>query len=172
MGSAKLHRRHLTPGQQAAIVGSAQDWTKAQHAGRPENGQAVNRLSSVADRAAVSGASHLTQMKADKVANAEFEVEVGELRQRVSAEGDTASSKSESAGVDNDALRNDARPVPDGHAQETHLEAIKQRAEAVFQTWRNAGGADAQAARGGLADRGQVDGPQGARKEGLTALPE
>ena len=30
--SHNLHRRHLTPGQQAAIVASAQDWAKAQAA--------------------------------------------------------------------------------------------------------------------------------------------
>lgn len=33
--SANLHRRHLTPGQQAAIVASAQDWARAQTVGRP-----------------------------------------------------------------------------------------------------------------------------------------
>ena len=27
--SANLHRRHMTPGQQAAIVASAQDWSQA-----------------------------------------------------------------------------------------------------------------------------------------------
>ena len=152
-------------------MASAQDWERAQGAGRPSKGATLH-LSSTESRAAEQGASLRTQKMADKVAKAEYEVEVGELRQRVSAEGDTASSKFESEGVDNDALRNDARPVPDGHAQETYFEAIKQRAEAVLQTWRNAGSADAQAARGGLADRGQVDGPQGAREEGLTALPE
>ena len=31
--SANLHRRHLTPGQQAAIVASAQDWASAHHQG-------------------------------------------------------------------------------------------------------------------------------------------
>src|SRR5690349_6523758 len=33
--SSNLHRRHLSPGQQAAIVASAQDWAKAQPAYRP-----------------------------------------------------------------------------------------------------------------------------------------
>lgn len=55
----------MTPGQQAAIVARAQDWEKAQREGRPGNGQAVDRLSTVADRAAASGASRVTQMKAD-----------------------------------------------------------------------------------------------------------
>ncbi|MBX7229636.1 MAG: S-adenosylmethionine-binding protein, partial [Burkholderiaceae bacterium] len=32
--SANLHRRHMSPGQQAAIVASAQDWDKAHKAGR------------------------------------------------------------------------------------------------------------------------------------------
>lgn len=65
--SANLHRRHMTAGQQAAIVASAQDWAKAQKQGRDGNGQAVDRLATVADRAAQSGASRVTQMKADKV---------------------------------------------------------------------------------------------------------
>ena len=65
--SANLHRRHLTSGQQAAIVASAQDWAKAQPAFRPKAGN-VTGLSTVADRARVSGASDKTQRTADKVA--------------------------------------------------------------------------------------------------------
>lgn len=36
--SANLHRRHLSSGQQAAIVASAQDWATAQTVGKPKSG--------------------------------------------------------------------------------------------------------------------------------------
>lgn len=66
--SANMHRRHMTPGQQAAIVASAQDWAKAQGNGKPGN---LARLDTRADRAAISGASDGTQKMADKVAKAD-----------------------------------------------------------------------------------------------------
>lgn len=68
--SANLHRRHLTAGQQAAIVASAQDWAQAQGRGGDRRGDqtAILPLDSVADRAAQSGASERTQRMADKVA--------------------------------------------------------------------------------------------------------
>lgn len=70
--SANLHRRHLSAGQQAAIVASAQDWSTAHPAHRQEKeGCNVAPLSTVADRAAQSGASHRTQQMADKVAKAD-----------------------------------------------------------------------------------------------------
>ena len=68
--SANLHRRHLSEGQQAAIVASAQDWAKAQPAHRPEKAGNVAGLSTVAQRASQSGASERTQRMADKVARA------------------------------------------------------------------------------------------------------
>lgn len=75
--SENLHRRHLTPGQQAAIVASIQDWSKAQVAGSNQHttkaGPATlpdQSLSTVAKRAAQSGASERTQRMADKVARA------------------------------------------------------------------------------------------------------
>src|SRR5574343_185426 len=68
--SANLHRRHLSPGQQAAIVASAQDWAKAQTVGKPKSGNATG-LATVAERAAQSGASDKTQRMADKVAKAD-----------------------------------------------------------------------------------------------------
>lgn len=70
--SVNLHRRHMTPGQQAAIVASAQDWAKAQAVGNPTFRQSGNAtgLATVADRAAQSGASDKTQRMADKVAKA------------------------------------------------------------------------------------------------------
>lgn len=68
--SANLHRRHMTPGQQAAIVASAQDWAKAQTQGRNTiTGNVAG--DTVADRAAQSGASERTQRMADKVAKAD-----------------------------------------------------------------------------------------------------
>lgn len=69
--SANLHRRHLSPGQQAAIVSSAQDWGRAQSDGKPGN---LARLDTRADRAAMSGASDGTQKMADKVAKASPEL--------------------------------------------------------------------------------------------------
>ena len=73
--SANLHRRHLSPGQQAAIVASAQDWANAQTVGgngaNQHGGAKVQDCTiarSAADRAAQSGASLRTQKMADKVA--------------------------------------------------------------------------------------------------------
>lgn len=86
--SANMHRRHLTPGQQAAIVASAQDWELAQaRGGDRKSDQAVTlpldsepdqsatlHFDSAADRAATSGASLRTQKMADKVAKADPEL--------------------------------------------------------------------------------------------------
>lgn len=71
--SANLHRRHLSPGQQAAIVASAQDWANAQTVGKPKSGN-VTGLDRVEDRIAQSGASDKTQRMADKVAKANPEL--------------------------------------------------------------------------------------------------
>ncbi|WP_233869578.1 ParB/RepB/Spo0J family partition protein [Paraburkholderia adhaesiva] len=76
--SANLHRRHLSAGQQAAIVAAATDWQKAharggdgsnQH-GRKEQTGNTSGLLTVGARAAQSGASERTQRLADKVAKA------------------------------------------------------------------------------------------------------
>jgi len=74
--SANLHRRHMTPGQQAAIVASAQDWAKAQARGgdRKSDQSATLHFDSVAKRAAESGASVRTQKMADKVVKADPEL--------------------------------------------------------------------------------------------------
>lgn len=71
--SANLHRRHLSAGQQAAIVSSAQDWAKAQTHGGARLGEqaAILPLDTVRGRAAESGASERTQRMADKVAKAD-----------------------------------------------------------------------------------------------------
>ena len=78
--SANLHRRHMSPGQQAAIVASAQDWAKTHKQGgtganqhREQTGN-VAGLQTVADRASQSGASERTQRMADKVAKADPEL--------------------------------------------------------------------------------------------------
>lgn len=71
--SANLHRRHMTPGQQAAIVASAQDWAKAQTRGgdrKSDQSPSVD-FDSVEKRAAAAGVNRKTQMKADKVAKAD-----------------------------------------------------------------------------------------------------
>lgn len=79
--SQNMHRRHMTPGQQAAIVASAQDWAKAQGRGgdRKSDQSQVVDFDSVERRAAASGASRVTQMKADAVAKADpaLAVQVG-----------------------------------------------------------------------------------------------
>lgn len=68
--SANLHRRHMTPGQQAAIVASAQDWAKANTRGgdRKSDQSATLHFDSAAKRATESGASVRTQKMADAVA--------------------------------------------------------------------------------------------------------
>lgn len=68
--SANLHRRHLSPGQQAAIVSSAQDWGNAQQHGgdRKSDQSATLHFDTAEKRAAESGASLRTQKMADKVA--------------------------------------------------------------------------------------------------------
>lgn len=65
--SANLHRRHLSAGQQAAIVASATDWQASQPQGRPNKAATLPVLSTVADRAEASGASERTQRHADKL---------------------------------------------------------------------------------------------------------
>jgi hypothetical protein len=67
--SANMHRRHLSAGQQAAIVASVQDWGNAQTVGKPKSVN-VDPLATIDQRAAQSGASRSTQKMADKVAKA------------------------------------------------------------------------------------------------------
>ncbi|CAB3719972.1 hypothetical protein LMG22037_04678 [Paraburkholderia phenoliruptrix] len=74
--SVNLHRRHLTPGQHAAIVAAATNWLEAQtHGGdRKSDQSATLHFETTADRAAQSGASIRTQKMADKVAKADPEL--------------------------------------------------------------------------------------------------
>jgi hypothetical protein len=68
--SSNLHRRHMSAGQRAMVVASAQSWAKSQaHGGdRKSDQSAIVHFDSAADRAASSGTSLRTQKKADKVA--------------------------------------------------------------------------------------------------------
>ena len=78
--SANLHRRHMTAGQQAAIVASAQDWAQAQPRGGDRGNQHTGgkvqdcTLATSEQRAATSGASPRTQKMADKVTKADPEL--------------------------------------------------------------------------------------------------
>ncbi len=73
--SANMHRRHLSAGQQAAIVASAQDWASAQsHGGNRKDQVATLPLETIKSRSAQSGASERTQRMADKVAKASPEL--------------------------------------------------------------------------------------------------
>lgn len=67
--SANLHRRHMTAGQQAAIVAAAQDWGRAFMRGgdRKSDQSRVTDFDTVDKRAAAAGVHRDTQMKADKV---------------------------------------------------------------------------------------------------------
>lgn len=70
--SMNMHRRHLSQGQHAAIVSSMQNWEKSHPSIKlSKDGCNVAPLSTVADRAAQSGASIRTQQMADKVAKAD-----------------------------------------------------------------------------------------------------
>lgn len=70
--SANLHRRHMTTGQQAAIVSSAQNWAAAQTHGGDRSSVHVSTCSDTTEsRAAQSGASIMTQRRADAVAKAD-----------------------------------------------------------------------------------------------------
>ncbi|MBB2999672.1 hypothetical protein FHX57_002003 [Paraburkholderia tropica] len=74
--SMNLHRRHLSPGQQAAIVAAGQDWTKASQQGgdRKSDQSATLHFDTAEKRAAESGASLRTQKMADKVQKANPEL--------------------------------------------------------------------------------------------------
>jgi hypothetical protein len=71
--SVNLHRRHLTPGQHAAIVSGAQNWRDAQsHGGNRKSDQEARLpLDTIAKRAAAAGVSERTQKMADNVAKAD-----------------------------------------------------------------------------------------------------
>ncbi|MFM0302882.1 ParB N-terminal domain-containing protein [Paraburkholderia sediminicola] len=76
--SSNLHRRHLSAGQQAAIVAGAQDWGRSQTVGGDGSNQHKSKAATlpdssmprdtVASRVARSGTSERTQRMADQVA--------------------------------------------------------------------------------------------------------
>lgn len=78
--SKNLHRRHLSAGQQAAIISSMANWENAQKVGNPafkaQNSQCATNstLQTVAERSKESGASKATQRKADAVVKADPEL--------------------------------------------------------------------------------------------------
>jgi len=74
--SANFYRRHLSAGQQAAIVASATDWAKAQTHGGARRGdqEALASLETVKGRAAMSGAGTTAQKQADKLVRERPEV--------------------------------------------------------------------------------------------------
>jgi hypothetical protein len=140
--SANLHRRHLSAGQQAAIVASAQDWAKAQTVGRPEKGK-IAPLATVGQRAATSGASLRTQKMADKVAKADpglsAQVSRGEVSLPAAVEkvtGKRPGAKRAKPAADQNPIKNPVPPAEDDGAptledliDELQAENIKLTAE-------------------------------------------
>ena len=124
--SANLHRRHMTPGQQAAIVASAQDWSKAQSVGNPQL-RNVAQLETAADRAAQSGASHRTQQMADKVAKADPElakqVAHGEISLPKAIEKITPKKEKDQDDLANEAL-SDFDPIAELEAAQKEIERL------------------------------------------------
>jgi len=121
--SANLHRRHLSAGQQAAIVASAQDWAAAQTVGRPKSGN-VAGLATVEGRAAESGASERTQRMADKVAKASPELakKVAHGEVTLPAALKQVEGKSESAKPKVVPIKPDEPDPDDGAPSEEELE--------------------------------------------------
>lgn len=133
--SANLHRRHMTTGQQAAIVASAQDWAQAQaHGGNRRADQvATLPLETIKSRAAESGASERTQRMADKVARADPElakrVAHGEMSlpkavQQIAPKPEAkAAGKTQAEQIAEDA-HGDGDPMAEMEAQIRELEGV------------------------------------------------
>lgn len=68
--SANMHRRHLSQGQNAAIIAQVTNWAEANQRGGRRATDAIPTipLATVAERAQASGTSERTQRKADKIA--------------------------------------------------------------------------------------------------------
>lgn len=135
--SANMHRRHLSAGQQAAIVASVQSWGDAQPASRPKKAGNVAGLSTVADRAAQSGASERTQRMADKVAKADpalaKKVAHGEVslpKAVAKLEGKPASKPVAKPEPSHDDGPDLAELVDELHAENSRLTALVKAAEA------------------------------------------
>lgn len=119
--SANLHRRHLSPGQQAAIVASAQDWAMAQMAGKPVSGK-IAGLHRVEDRAAQSGASERTQRMADMVAKTHPELakQVARGETSLPAAIEQITGKRPGAKTPVPAANTDAEPSADEIAEDAY----------------------------------------------------
>lgn len=145
--SANLHRRHMTPGQQAAIVASAQDWAMSQVAGSnqhttrgpatlPDHKGATlpDRLSTVAERAAQSGASERTQRMADKVAKADPElakkVAQGAVSLPKAVETIAGKRKTEQEQADEDAF-GDFDPIEELKTTQAEIERLQAQIKAL-----------------------------------------
>lgn len=79
-----MHRRHLSKGQQAAIVASLADWENTRKQGNQMVN--INHLKTIQDRVDESGASRATQKKADAVAKSSPELVKQVARGEVSLE--------------------------------------------------------------------------------------
>ena len=136
--SANMHRRHLSAGQQAAIVASAQDWAQAQPAHRPKKECSVAPLSTAHSRAAESGASLRTQKMADKVAKESPELakqvahgEISLPKAVAKVEGKAPAPKASPAPANDDHDGPDlAELVDELQAENTRLTALIKAAEA------------------------------------------
>lgn len=147
--SANLHRRHMTAGQQAAIVASAQDWAKAQpqggtganqHAQKEQRCNVAPLRDTAASRAAESGASLRTQKMADKVAKsapdlsrrvAHGEISLPKAHAEVSGKLPKIRPRPEQKPVPaNDDGPDLAELVDDLQAENTRLTALLQAAQA------------------------------------------
>ncbi|NML34912.1 ParB/RepB/Spo0J family partition protein [Paraburkholderia antibiotica] len=130
--SANLHRRHLSPGQQAAIVASAQDWAAAQtHGGVRSSVHENTCLDTTEQRAAQSGASIMTQRRADAVAKAD-----PVLAKKV-AHGEVSLSKAVETVAPKLAPRPTAKPKtgPKAEAMREELRAAKERHVSMLCTY-------------------------------------
>lgn len=123
--SKNLRRRHLTASQQAAAVAKTQDWSAAHPAHRPKEAGTGSRLTTAADRAAISGASERTQKDADLVARESPElldkVIAGEVSAKAAARQVRASRAPENTvGVEGAPTAEDFDSAPPSDASADH----------------------------------------------------
>ncbi len=137
--SANLHRRHLTPGQQAAIVASAQDWANSQGRGgdrKSNQSQAVD-FDTVEKRSAASGASRVTQMKADKVAKADPELSKKVAHGEISLPKALKSISPQKETEKHDNEDCDQKDTDSQEPEYTELDQIKDELNGTYETIRN-----------------------------------
>lgn len=133
--SQNMHRRHLSKGQQAAIISSMADWENAHQIGANQHSRKVNinhPLSSIKNRTEESGASRATQKKADAVAKADPELVKKVARGEVSLESAvkkvapqlTNKPKSDDPFPENERLGDD-NPSAEELLEELHADNIR-----------------------------------------------